>query len=451
MTPSQSRVPSGRRNPHSAFRNGKGFAGREMIEAGQLASLRAMLAEVVPNNRFYAQKLAEAGLSAEIAGLEEFRACFPFTVTGELAEDQRRHPPYGTNLTYPLDSYTRFSQTSGTTGNPIRWLDTTESWSWMVDNWVQVLQASGLCPGDRIFFAFSFGPFLGFWTAFEAGIRMGCMCLPGGGMSSVARVRSILDNRATALCCTPTYALRLGEVALENGIDLADGQVRTIVVAGEPGAGIPATRDRIEQLWPGAQLKDHHGMTEIGPVTFECPSRCGVLHVMESRFIAEVVHPESGGHVPPGERGELVLTNLGRLGSPLIRYRTGDLVQRAARLPCECGRWDLALEGGILGRTDDMVVIRGVNLYPSAFEEVVRRFERVAEYQVEISRVGAMREVRVQLEPEPDCPDGAALCREVETALRAAWNLRIPVSLAAPGSLPRFEMKSRRWIRLDVE
>jgi phenylacetate-CoA ligase len=189
-------------------------------------------------------------------------------------------------------------------------------------------------------------------------------------------------------------------------------------------------------------------MTEVGPVTFECPMRPGVLHVLENAFIPEVIHPQTGVQVGPGETGELVLTNLGRIGSPLLRYRTGDLVQRAAALPCACGRFDLALEGGILGRTDDMVVVRGVNLYPSALEDVIHRFPMVAEYRAELYTERAMQEIRLQVEPAPECPDPAHLLHELEVALRAAFNLRIPVHLAEPGSLPRFELKARRWIRL---
>jgi phenylacetate-CoA ligase len=318
----------------------------------------------------------------------------------------------------------------------------------MVDNWVEVLRVSGVTAADRLFFAFSFGPFLGFWTAFEAGVRLGGLCLPGGGLSSPARLRAILDNRATVLCCTPTYALRLGEIAAEEKLSLADSPVRHILLAGEPGASIPATRARIERFWPGAQIHDHHGMTEIGPVTFECPARPGVLHILESGFIPEVLNPETLQPVRPGEPGELALTNLGRVGSPLLRYRTGDLVRRAAQERCACGRYDLALEGGILGRVDDMVVVRGVNIHPSAVEGIVRAFTEVAEYRVELVTERAMLELRLHVEPIPGCLDSERLRRKIEAALRDAFHLRVPVALAAPGSLPRFELKARRWVRL---
>jgi phenylacetate-CoA ligase len=432
------------------------FPDRAAIDETQLQSLRALFAEILPGNRFYTKKLAQAGITDPEQlprnGFEELFARLPFTRKPELAEDQAANPPFGSNLSYPLEHYTRFSQTSGTSGQPIRWLDTTDSWSWMVDNWVQVLRASGVTAEDRIFFAFSFGPFLGFWTAFEAGVRLGCLSLPGGGMSSPARVKAIVENRATVLCCTPTYAIRLGEVAAEEGIDLREGTLRTIIVAGEPGAGVPATRARIERLWPGARLWDHHGMTEVGPVTYECPARRGVLHILETSYLAEVIDPATSAKLGHGAQGELVLTNLGRFGSPLIRYRTGDIVlsdDRSPQTPCICGRVDLALIGGILGRTDDMVVVRGVNLHPTAVEEVVRRHEQVAEYRVELRSVRAMTEVNIQVEPNPGCPDAAALALEVETALRAAFNLRIPVTAMPEGSLPRFELKAKRWVRVE--
>jgi len=415
---------------------------RADIERRQLALLRKMIAEVQGRNPFYTRKWEGTGLSPDVRDLPAFFALAPFTLKHELVDDQLADPPYGTNLTYPFDCYTRFCQTSGTAGEPMRWLDTSESWSWMVENWVTVFRESGVSRGDRIFYAFSFGPFLGFWTAFDAGARLGCLCLPGGGMSSLARLRAILDNEVTALCCTPTYALRLGEAAAEAGIDLTEGHVRTIIVAGEAGGAIPATRARIEAAWPGARVKDHHGMTEVGPVSYECPERPGVLHVMEDGYIAEVVDASGRGR-GAGERGELVLTNLGRWGSPLVRYRTGDVVQRAAQTPCACGRFELGLEGGIIGRTDDMVIVRGVNLFPSAFEGILRGFPAVAEYCVEVRTA----EVTVQVEPAGQCAEPDRLRNDLEAALRAAFNLRVPVVLVERGSLPRFELKAKRWIR----
>lgn len=417
--------------------------GREGLQAHQFACLQQLLAAIIPANPFYTRKLAETG--RRFTSLGDYVARAPLTSKQELVDDQLHHPPYGTNLTYPLTDYTRQWQTSGTSGQPMRWLDTAESLSWMLDSWEIVYRSAGVTPEDRVFFAFSFGPFLGFWTAYEAAGRMGCLCLPGGGMSSSARIRAILDSEMTVLCCTPTYAMRLAEVAAEDGVDLSASKIRRIIVAGEPGGGIPATRARIESLWPGAKLVDHHGMTEVGPASYECPERPGLLHIIESAYIAEVLSPSSNLAVEPGGSGELVLTNLGRAGSPLLRYRTGDLVKRGAAGRCGCGTWDLALEGGILGRCDDMVVVRGVNIFPSAVEEVVRACGGVAEYCVEQRTVRSLTELVLRIEPEPQAPDANELAGRLEAALRDAFGLRIAVTAAAAGELPRFEMKARRW------
>ncbi len=418
------------------------------LEAAQLVALQALIEEVGPRNPFYRDRWSAAGLTARLVSLEEFRRRAPFTGRAELLADHAANPPYGTNLTYPLERYVRFCQTSGTSGAPMRWLDTPESWSWMVDNWTRVFRSCGVSATDRILFAFSFGPFLGFWTAFDAGVQLGALCLPGGGLTSSARLRMLIDNQVTVLCCTPTYALRLAEVATEQGVDLRRGSVRFLVLAGEPGAAIPETRARLEALWPGARAWDHHGMTEVGPVSFGCQARPGVLHILEHAFVAEIVDPETTEPVPRGSVGELVLTNLGRLGSPLVRYRTGDVVRAAPTEVCSCGRIELALEGGILGRWDDMVVVRGVNLYPAVVEGVLRRFPEVAEHRVEVRRDGALAEARVGVEPIPDCADPAALAQRVQDALRDEFHLRIPVTLVPPGSLPRFELKARRWSSL---
>lgn len=422
---------------------------RSEIEALQLEQLRSLVAEVIPANKFYTQKLQAAGVGFDIASLADFVARFPFTTKPELVADQLANPPFGTNLTYPLNRYTRFHQTSGTSGTPLRWLDTPESWEAMLECWTEVFRAANVGAGDRVMFAFSFGPFLGFWLAFEAGARLGALCLPGGGLGSAARLRVMQANGANVLCCTPTYALRLAEVAAEEKIAIPKLGVKTIIVAGEPGGSIPATRAKLESLWPGARIFDHHGMTEVGPVTFECPAQPGVLHVIESAYYAEVIDPATG---QPAAKGELVLTTLTRTGSPLLRYCTGDLVNCGVRSvergisACECGRFDLALEGGILGRVDDMIIVRGVNIYPSAIEEIIRGFAEVAEFRVHVSAKQALTEMRVEIEPVAGVA-APALATRLEQIFHKAFALRVPVSVVAPGTLPRFEMKAMRWVK----
>lgn len=404
----------------------------------QLQQLRVLIAEISQSNRFYAGRLTAAGVTAEIESLEEFSSRMPFTTKADLVADQTAHAPYGTNFTYPIERYTRFCQTSGTTSRPLIILDTPESWDWMLGNWAEIYRAAGVGAGDRIYFAFSFGPFLGFWTAFEAAAKMGMRCIPGGGLSTAARVRAILQHEATALCCTPTYALHLAQTAETEGIDLSRSRVRKIIVAGEPGGSVPGVRDRIESAWKGAELLDHYGMTEVGPSAFQRTGEHDVLRIIESSYYAEIINPQSGAPVPAGEVGELVLTTLGRAACPLLRYRTGDLVRR------DTARDGFALAGGIIGRADDMVVVRGVNIYPSAIDAVVRSVPEITEYRVQVSRRGSLAEIALEVEAPSD-----SAVRDLERVLSGTFALRVPVELAAPGTLPRFEMKARRWVVRD--
>lgn len=415
---------------------------RAQILATQDTYLRALLIAIDGRNPFYSAKMKAAGLRGAQCDRATFLAKFPFTTKAELVADHAAHGPFGSNLTFPVERYVRFSQTSGSTGQPLRWLDTSESWAWMLDSWTHFYRAVGVTPADRVFAAFSFGPFLGFWTAFEAATRLGCLTVPGGGLSTRGRLEAMRDTGCTVLCCTPTYALRLSEASVLEGI--AVPALRLLFVAGEPGGSIPAVRERLAALWPHVAIVDHHGMTETGPVSWQHPERPRFLHVLETAYLAEVIDPKTLQPVPAGTLGELVLTTLGRLGSPLIRYRTGDLVKAAVAPPPEVPH--LALDGGILGRTDDMVIVRGVNVYPSAIEAVVRRFAGIAEYRVDLTDERGMVELALTIEPMPDA-DGQALAEALGDALRAALALRIPVSAVSAGTLPRFEMKSKRWVR----
>ena len=427
------------------------FPSAAAIQDSQLKSLNDLLREIVPGNAFYTRKILESSAPREYGSLADFFNAFPITTKQELARDQEEHPLYGRTLTYPLERYSRFHQTSGTSGKPLRWVDTPESWEQLVQSWLEVYRAAGVTAKDVIYFAFSFGPFLGFWLAFDAGTRLGTLCIPGGGLTTVGRLKTILETNATVLCCTPSYAIHLADTARNENIDLRHSRLRLIIVAGEPGGSLPATRAHIERLWPGARVFDHHGMTETGPITYECPAKACRLHVVHWAYLAEVIDRDTSKPVAIGSPGELVVTTLKRIGSPLIRYRTGDLVRLAphhsSNEPCECGRFDLALEGGILGRTDDMVVVRGVNVYPTAVEQIIREFNEITEFQVQISHKGSLAEMHVLIEPSHQARNVAALVAAVEKALQTALSLRIPVTTAAPNTLPRAELKAKRWIR----
>ena len=198
-----------------------------------------------------------------------------------------------------------------------------------------------------------------------------------------------------------------------------------------------ATRERIEQAW-GARTYDHAGMTEMGAYGFACVERQGI-HVNEGEFIAEILDPATGRPVQEGQVGELILTNLGRWGSPAIRYRTGDLVRHGG-YNCPCGRSFLMLPGGVLGRADDMLIVRGVNVYPSALANILHRFPEVTEYRVIVTKNGPLDEIALQVE----CP--TALVATIQEEMRLALNLRVPIEAVELGTLPRFELKARRVV-----
>jgi phenylacetate-CoA ligase len=412
--------------------------GREALRQIQLKKLHMMLRPVLDGNAFYRRKFGEAGIQSpeDVGGLEDL-AKLPLTTKQELSSDQADIPPYGTNLTYPRDAYTRIHQTSGTTGAPLRCLDTEESWSWWARCWSAVYRAAGVTPRDRIFFAFSFGPFIGFWSGYEGSQRLGALSIPGGGMSSYQRARAILDHDITVLVCTPTYAMHLAEVAQQEGIDIASSNVNITIQAGEPGGSLPATKAKIETAW-NARCYDHAGATEVGAWGYECQCQSG-LHINEGEFILEIIDPDTGE--PAGE-GELVITNLGRLGMPVIRYRTGDrgklLTER-----CDCGRSFHRLDGGVVGRIDDVLVIRGVNVFPSAVENTVRLYPEVGEFAVDVYRRKTLDELEVRIEVNSEDPERIA--GAVSKDLRNALGLRVSVKPIPFGTLPRFDLKAKRF------
>jgi phenylacetate-CoA ligase len=306
-----------------------------------------------------------------------------------------------------------------------------------------VFKGAGVRAGDRVYVAFSFGPFIGFWAAFEASQRMGLMTISGGGQTTEQRVQTVLQREATVLVCTPTYALRFADAARQQGIDMKDSAIRLTVHAGEPGASIPETRKRIEAAF-GARTFDHVGMTETGAYGFECEHQSG-LHINEDEFIAEMIDPGTLRPVEDGQKGELVLTNLGRTGMPVIRYRTGDLAV-ITREACACGRPWARLAGGVLGRADDMITIRGINVFPSAIESIVRRYPEVVEFAIEVYRQREMHELLLKVEVAGTA-DGLIerLAQEFSNDLR----IRALIEHVPDGSLPRFELKSRRLRVVD--
>jgi phenylacetate-CoA ligase len=342
-------------------------------------------------------------------------------------------------LTKPRSEYVRFHQTSGTRGAPMAAPDTADDWRWWMRAWRHTLDAAQIAAGDRAMLAFSFGPFVGFWSAFDALVQRGAQAIPGGGMTSASRLELIERAGANRLFCTPSYALHLADEGAKRGVDVAALPIETVVVAGEPGGSLPATRERIAAAW-GARVVDHAGATEVGPWGFgdDLWSDPPGLRVIESEFIAEFLAVGTDQPAVAGELAELVLTNLGRVGAPVIRYRTGDLVRPEWPTggPCRFVR----LPGGVIGRADDMLVVRGVNVFPSSIEEVMRRLSGASEWRLIAEPRGSMVELVVEVEGP------AAITQQVADAIQLRLGLRVEVRAVDAGSLPRSEHKSRRLV-----
>ena len=415
---------------------------RKALEALQIEKLRSMLKQIYGRNRFYTDKLDAAGIHPEsIKTLEDFKS-LRLTSKAELVQAQSDALPFGSNTTFEESAYSRFHQTSGTSGTPLRVLDTPESWDWWGRCWGHVLAGAGLTENDRLFVPFSFGPFIGFWAAVEGARKINALMIPGGGRDSLQRLHLMKELGTTAMCCTPTYALRLAEVAQESGFDLSEIPLQTLIHAGEPGANVPATKARIESVW-NAKCYDHAGASEIGAHSFECEVQPNGTHVTESEFIVEVLNPETQEVVPEGEQGELIITNLGRIGYPVIRYRSGDLVVLNQQ-KCACGRSFARFEGGVLARADDMVVVRGINVFPSAVENLVRQCETVEEFRITVSTNREMGNLAIELDLSKNAnPESAR--KTVDQAIQNELSLRPEITVVPSGSLPRFEMKAKRF------
>jgi phenylacetate-CoA ligase len=419
-------------------------ASQDELAMLQFQKLEALLKKVSASNSFYQNKFRSLGITpAEIRSMDDLKK-LPLTVKREFEEDQEKHPPFGTNLTEPLENYAQYRQTSGTTGKPLKFLDTRESWDWRGKVACYILKGVGVKRGDRILFPFNFGPYTAFWITYEGAYQLGNLIIPTGGWTSLQRLQCIFENQATVIPTTPSYALILADTAYENQIDLASSSVRILMLTGEPGALVPGIREKLQRLW-NAQCFDYIGMTEVGTWGFQCTEEPNGVHIIESEFIAEVIDPDTGIHVHEGEVGELVVTNLGRACMPSIRYRTGDLV-KVKKGSCPCGRTFRVLEAGVIGRKDEMVIVRGVNVFPNVLKNIVESYVQAGdEYQIEAFKEKGIDEIAIKVEIK-DEDKREEIKRSVQDEIKRKLNLRIEVKVVPKGTLPKSDFKAKRFV-----
>lgn len=422
---------------------------RERLERLQLRKFKRIMKWAYDNSRFHRSLYDEAGVCPEsINSLEDLRRV-PKVEKSMMKLIQRKDPfPYGDALSVPLDDVTCFRQTSGTTGQPVYQPDTWQDWEWWSECWATLLWAQGYRPDDRVFIPFGYNVFVAFWAGHYASEKIGCETIPGGVLDTRARILKIQELRPTALMGTPTYILGMAELARKQlGIDPATLTVNKITCAGEPGALVAATKKRIENAW-GAKVYDHAGATEIGAWGFECSCQCGGIHVNEAMFLAEVEDLDTGIPVTKsGERGRLVITAFDRLAQPCIRFDSKDIVEISDQ-QCECGRTYKIFRGGVIGRADDITKVKGVLLAPSAIEDVVHSIEGLGDnFEVVVDKIGDADRItlRVELVPEFSNDRIPELKTKLSSELRLKTNLGYILEIYPDNSLPRYEVKAKRF------
>ena len=407
---------------------------------------------------FYRRKFAAIGLEpGDIRGIDDL-AKIPITTKQEMAADVEAHPPWGTYTSVDDRCWAergwQLFASSGTTARSRCFRYTAFDrglWAWSN---ARAMWAMGFRPGrDSALLAFGYGPHVWLWGVHYALNLMGIPILTGGGLDTRTRARFIREYAPTILCCTPSYALHLGGVMLEMGIDPRTTAVSYLFCAGEPGFSVPATRARLEALWD-AELHEFYGCTEAAPAAggFTCGAVAALkdgpvaTHLMADAQIWETIDPQTLAPTAAGERGLSVATNLVSEASPQLRFLVGDFtVLESGR--CECGRNHPRARGGFLGRADDMLNVRGVTLFPASVEDVLRAMPDVGnEFEIVISTERELDVLTVRVEPVATLESEryADLARKAETEIIARCELRPVVEVVTPGTLPKTEFKAKR-------
>ncbi|MBW1732327.1 MAG: AMP-binding protein [Deltaproteobacteria bacterium] len=422
---------------------------QEKLHALQLKKFRRIVEWAFNNSPFYNRLYKEAGLEPEdIRNFEDVQKV-PKINKDMMREVQQHEPfPYGDMLTVPVEEVTTFRQTSGTTGTPVYQACTWQDWEWWAETWCYIFYAQGFRDTDRIFIPFGYNVFVAFWAGHYGAEKLGCEVVPGGVLDTQARILKMQELKCTAFLATPTYILRMADVAKNKlGVDPAkDMNIQKIMGAGEPGASIPTTKKRMEDAW-GAKVYDHIGITEVGSWSYECTAQPGGQHVNEAFFLVEIEDIETGEIITePGKEGKMIITSFDRLAKPAIRFDTKDVIAWADQ-PCDCGRTFRLIEGGIIGRADDITKVKGVLLAPTAIEEVVRSVAELGnEFEVVVSKKRDVDDILLKIEIVPGKEgEQESIVSRLRDQLRLRTNLGYKIEVHRYGSLPRYELKAKRF------
>jgi phenylacetate-CoA ligase len=420
----------------------------EKLRCLQFEKLKRIVFWGYEKSKLYRSLYDAAGFSPQdLKGWEDL-AKIPMVTKEDYRKAQAKEPwPYGDALCVPLEQVTEYHQTSGTTGQPVYQADTWQDWEWWTECWSYILWAQGFRPSDRVFLPFGYNVFIAFWAGHYAAQKLGCEVVAGGVLNTEERLLKIKEVRATALMGTPTYLLNMAETCEKKlGFPARELGIKKILCAGEPGASVAGTKERITEAW-GAEVFDHVGATEVGGWGFECTHHPGGIHVNEAMFLVELLELDSNAPITQPERlGRIVITAFDRKAQPCIRFDTKDLGMWSAE-PCGCGRTFRVLKGGVLGRADHLTKVKGVLFSPVAVEEVVRSIRELGdEYELIVTKKGDVDQLilKVELLPEHQGQE-ARVKEELERQLRLKTNLHYTIEFHPFGSLPRYEVKAKRF------
>jgi len=420
---------------------------REEMKKLQFKKLKRIVTWGYEKSKLYRRIYDEAGFHPEDLKTWEDISKIPTSQKSDYLTAQAKEPwPYGDSLCVPLEKVTEYHQTSGTTGQPVYQPDTWQDWELLNEMWAYILWAQGFRNTDRVFIPFGYNVFIAYWQGHYACEKVGCEVVPGGILNTEERLLKIKELKATALMGTPTYILNMADVCRNKlNMDPADLGVKRILCAGEPGANVPTTKKRIEEAW-NAKVYDHVGGTETGGWSFECTSQPGGVHVNEALTLIELVDIETGEPIEEiGKPGKLIMTLFDRLAQPCIRFDSKDVSMWGEA--CDCGRTFRVLKGGIHGRTDHITKVKGVLFSPVSVEEVVRGLAELGnEYELIVSKKGDadVLTLKVELAPDTSATQEAVL-PDLVRQLRLKTNLAFNIEFHKFGSLPRYEVKARRF------
>jgi phenylacetate-CoA ligase len=422
-------------------------APRPALDAAHLDRIRNLVGWAYEHSPLHRRIYDDAGVKpADIRTWDDFHHRLPFTDKPDYLSDQDGSPLGVGGAALPREHWQQHFHTTGTTGRFLHEVFTQYELQKGGSQYCYGLWDFGIRPGDSMFFCFDFGMWIGLWSFYWGARDLGLTIVSGGGLPGIERVRKIIDRRPTIVAGTPTYLLHLAELAAAEGLDIRSAGVKMVAGGGEAGMSIPVTRRRLAEAWGTDLVYDAYGVGEALFVGQSCRAGAGGVHVIEDACHSYSVHPGSDEPVTEsGVVGEHIITSYTHFAQPFIKYRTHDLVRRDWEADHGCG-WTWAhLPGTVLGRTDFMITIRGVNVYPTAVENLLGEVAGLAgHYELHISRAGGMDRMLVKVEAAAAAADRAGLETALSDHLRQNLGVRLETEVVEAGTLPRYQLKSRR-------